>query len=458
MASQSSKVTTARGTRDFLPEQMIVRSAIINSIKKIFEKYGFEPLETPSIERLDVLTDKYGEEGDQLIFKILKRGTGLEKVGVEIDEFTVKNYNEIIDLGLRYDLTVPLCRVIAMHRNKLVFPFRRYQIQPVWRADKPQKGRYREFYQCDVDIIGSSSMLADTEIIFVGYKILKELGFKKFSIRINNRKVLNGILEYCNISRDKSFSVLASVDKLDKIGKNRVIEELKDKNIPDKSIHTLFDILSIEGDHNVKLNELKSLISQDKDGEEGIEELGEIFSSLVSYGMDENTYSLNLSLSRGLQYYTGPIYEAVVEEPQIGSLMGGGRYDKLIGMFLKEEIPATGTSFGIERIVDVMTQLEMVPQTKTISRVLVTVFSDELKHESINTAATIRKLGINTELFAAPLRLNKQLSYANKKGIPYVCIIGPDELEKEEIKIKHMETGKEDSIKKDALSEYFKDI
>ncbi|RKY89636.1 histidine--tRNA ligase [candidate division KSB1 bacterium] len=458
MSNRKIKTFAPKGTRDFLPVQMFTRNKIINLIKKIFEKYGYEPLETPSIERLDVLTGKYGEEGDQLIFKILKRGTGLDKVGVELKEFTVTDYKDIIDLGLKYDLTVPLCRVIAMHKDKITFPFKRYQIQPVWRADKPQKGRYREFYQCDVDVAGSSSMLADFEIIYMVYEILKTLGFKNFLIRINNRKILNAILEHCKIEQNKSFFVLSAIDKLDKIGKKGVINELKKKNINEKVIDNLLEIILLEGTFEQKLNELGHIFKENKIGNEGIEELKEIFYYLSKTDIDSDFYSLDLSLSRGLEYYTGPIYESVVKEPKIGSLTGGGRYDKLIGMFLGEDVPATGTSLGIERIIDVMTELNMIPETKTITKVLITTFDENLKQESINTTWKIRNSGINAELFFEPLRLNKQLSYANKKGIPFVCIIGPDEKKQNKVKVKNMKTGEEKLIENNKIVEFIKSI
>jgi len=458
MSSKTPKVYAAKGTRDFLPVQMIIRNKILNTVKTVFEKYGYEPLETPSIERIETLTGKYGEEGDQLIFKILKRGTGVDKAGIESEEYKITDYKDIIDLGLRYDLTVPLCRVVAMYRNSIVFPFKRYQIQPVWRADKPQKGRYREFYQCDIDVIGSSSMVTDAEIITVMYDVLKELGFEQFTIKINNRKILNALLDYCTIERSHSFSILSTIDKLDKIGKEGVIKELRYKNVPDNTIDSLFKIIMFEGDNEKKLNEVDSYLNNSIPGKEGIGELQEIFKDLCSAGIDERYYTLDLSLSRGLEYYTGPIFEAVVEKPKIGSLAGGGRYDKLIGMFLNEDIPATGTSFGIERIADVMTELNMIPKAKTISQVLVTIFDKSLTPDSMRVAAVLRKSGINAELFPEPVKLSKQLSYANKKGIPFVCITGPEEKEKNIINVKNMETGNEYKVEQDKITDFFYDM
>ena len=452
------KPSIPKGTRDFLPEQMLRRQYVMNTIRTVFEKYGYQPLETPSIEKLEVLSGKCGEEGEQLIFKILKRGTGIEKVGRPDGplEFTVSNYNDVVDFALRYDLTVPLCRVVAMYQNQIALPFKRYQMQPVWRADRPQKGRYREFFQCDADAVGSASMLADAETITLINEILTALGFKKFKIRINNRKILSGIVEYSGVDVSRGNEVCIAIDKLEKIGIDGVKEELEKREIPQQAISKILPILEIEGDPVSVLKNIATLLSSSEIGTDGVNETEELLSYLKSSGIPAENYVLDLYLARGLTYYTGPIYESVVEEPNIGSLTGGGRYDELIGMFLGKDIPATGTTIGIERIIDVMTELNMLPQAKTASKVLVTVFEKSTRINSMNLVNQLRKAGINSEIFFECGGLKKQFNYANKKGIPYVVIIGPEEAEKNEASVKYMETGKQERMSFEKVVEYLK--
>ena len=323
-----------RGMRDFLPEEMMRRRKVIETIREIFERYGYEPLETPALERIEVLAGKYGEEGEKLMFRVLKRGSGIEKLGKEIEELRITNKREIIDLALRYDLTVPLARVVALNQGKIALPFKRYQIQPVWRAERPQRGRYREFYQCDVDTVGSPSMMADAEIITIINEILTKLGFSRFRIRINNRKV----------PEEKAIDLFIGIDKLEKIGLSGVEEELKNRGIAREAIAKIIPILEVKGDFKTVLSEAEKLLYGSKIGEEGLSELAELFNYATSFGVPPGNLILDLSLARGLDYYTGPIYESVVDEPRIGSLTGGGRYDNLIGMFLGRDIPATGTS------------------------------------------------------------------------------------------------------------------
>lgn len=445
------KPSIPKGTRDFLPEQMLRRQYVINIIKTVFEKYGYQPLETPSIEKLDVLSGKYGEEGDQLMFKILKRGTGIEKVGKKIQEFSITKFRDIVDLGLRYDLTVPLCRVIAMYQNEITLPFKRYQIQPVWRGDRPQKGRYREFFQCDADNVGSASMMADAETITIINEILTILGFEKFKIKINNRKILTGIVEYSGVNVNRGIDVCIAIDKFEKIGIDGVKKELLQREIPDNAINKILPILEIKGDSKNILNDVSQLLSVSEIGAEGVEEIKELFSYLKSMGIAEENYIVDLYLARGLTYYTGPIFESVVEEPKIGSLTGGGRYDELIGMFSGNNIPATGTTLGIERIIDVMTELDMMPDTKTSTKVLVTVFSDETKDASIKLVQKLRTAGVNSEIFFETGGLKKQFKYANKLGIPYVVVMGPDEIDKNEASLKDMKSGEQNQLPIDKI-------
>lgn len=455
MGKKILKPSIPKGMRDFLPSQKRKRDYVFKIIKDIFEKFGYQPLETSSIEKEEILTGKYGEEGERLIFKILKRGTELEKLGKELKEFTINSCSQLTDLALRYDLSIPLSRVIAMYENELSFPFKRYQIQPVWRADKPQKGRYREFYQCDADIIGSDSVMADAEIILIINEIMTKLKFKKFVIKINNRKILNGLIEYCGIPDEKAENVFISLDKLDKIGIEGVITELKNRSIEDKQIQKLLSLLRINGNNKTILQKISKELENSKSGIEGANELKELLYFLELFNVPEKNIEIDLSLARGLEYYTGIIYESTVREPRIGSLTGGGRYDKLIGIFSGKDIPATGTSIGIERIIDVMSELNMLPEIKNDTKVLVTIFSSEYLKKSIDTVSKIREAGIKTELYIDyNQKIKKQFKYANNNNIPFVIVLGPEEVKLEHIALKNMSSGEQMNISE---KEFFKD-
>ncbi|MDZ7332131.1 MAG: histidine--tRNA ligase [candidate division KSB1 bacterium] len=440
------KPSLPKGTRDFLPEQMLRRQLVMNTIRSIFEKYGYEPLETPSIETLEVLSGKYGEEGEQLIFKVLKRGTGIEKVGRSITQFTISRLSDIVEEALRYDLTVPLCRVVAMYQNEITLPFKRYQMQPVWRGDKPQKGRYREFYQCDADTVGSSSMLADAETIALIHEILTTLGFNKFKIRINNRKILSGIVEYAGVEAVRGNEVCIAIDKLEKIGIDGVRQELQERDISLSAINKILPILEITGPAKNVLSDITTFLKDSAIGLEGINELNELIGYIADLGIPSENYAIDLYLARGLTYYTGPIYESVVEQPSIGSLTGGGRYDQLVGMFLGTDIPATGTTIGIERIIDVMTELNMFPESRTRTQVLVTIFDENTKKASLAIARQLRAAGINTEIFFEAGGLKKQFKYANRKGIPFVVVLGPEEIQNNLISLKNMNSGEQTNV------------
>jgi len=447
------KPTLPKGTRDFLPAQMLKREKVLNLIKSVFEKFGYDPLETPAFENLEVLSGKYGEEGERLIFKILKRGEEL-KEALKQKGASEEAGQTLSDLALRYDLTVPLCRVIAMYPNEIKLPFKRYQIQPVWRADRPQKGRYREFYQCDVDIVGSSSMLADFEILQITNEILTRLGFDRFLIKINNRKILSGIVEYCGIGPERGNEISIILDKLEKIGKEGVKKELKEKKIPEKVIDKLLPVLEIQGNYKQILEKLESYLKNSEIGTRGINETEELFSYLEKSKITKENYKLDLFLARGLEYYTGPIFESVVEKPPIGSLTGGGRYDKLIGIFLGRDIPATGTTIGVERIIDAMTELSLLPEVKTKTEVLVTIFNPETKANSLQIAEKLRQSGFKTEIyFGEKDGLRDQIGYANSKGIPLVIIIGPEEIKQNKIVIKNLKSGTQESISAEELME-----
>ena len=425
-----------RGMRDILPEQMIRRQYVIDVIRDVFEEFGFEPLQTPALELSEVLTGKYGPDAEKLIYQAGHVG------GKE-------------DISLRYDLSVPLCRVVAMH-PQLPKPFKRYQIDPVWRAERPQKGRYRQFFQCDADTVGTESMLADAENVNLIYQVLTRLGFEQFEVNINDRKLITGIGQFAGVPEEQLGGLYRSIDKLDKIGLSGVRDELAENQIPEPVIEKLLALLQIEGDPATVLNALSEQLGDSEIATEGIAELEELNSYLTTLGVPDKFYRMNVSMVRGLEYYTGPIYETVVEEPKIGSITGGGRYDELIGSFSKQGYPATGTSFGIERIIDVMEEFDMFPTTvgKTVTQVLVTVFDAELAQESLKLATLLRQNGIRTEVYSRPTRLSTQIKYADTKGIPYAVILGSDELEMGSVAIRNLASREQQVVPRETLVEH----
>ena len=433
MATPIIKPRVPRGMRDILPEQMIRRQYVIDVIRGVFEEFGFEPLQTPALELSEVLTGKYGPDAEKLIYQAGHVG------GKE-------------DISLRYDLSVPLCRVIAMH-PQLPKPFKRYQIDPVWRAERPQKGRYRQFFQCDADTVGSESMLADAENVTLVYQVLTRLGFKQFEININDRKLITGIGQFAGVPTEQLGGLYRSIDKLDKIGLAGVRAELAENQIPEPVIEKLLALLEVEGDAATVLNELNEQLGDSEAAREGILELEELISYLTMLGVPDEFYRVNVAMVRGLEYYTGPIYETVVEEPKIGSITGGGRYDELIGSFSKQGSPATGTSFGIERIIDVMEEFDMFPSAvgKTVTQVLVTVFDADLAQESLKVATLLRQSGIRTEVYCRPARISAQIKYADTKGIPYAVILGSDEVEAGTVAIRDLANRAQHIIPRDEL-------
>ena len=413
-----------RGMRDFLPDRMILRQHVVNVFRGVFERFGFEPLDTPAIEYAETLEGKYGEEADKLIYKFEDRG------GRKV--------------GLRYDLTVPLARVVALDPD-LPKPFKRYQIAPVWRAERPQKGRYREFWQCDVDTVGSSSMLADAEILAVLYNALVELGFKQFTMRVNNRKVLKGIAATAGVPDGEEANVLRSVDKLDKVAEEGVRAELAEKGFATEVVDRLFRLIT-PGEGDV-LAGLRDALKDHPEALEGVKELEQVREFLGAQGVPEQFYRLDMAMVRGLDYYTGPIFETVVEEPRIGSITGGGRYDHLVGIFLGRDIPAVGSTLGLERIVDVMEALGLFPEAKTLTQVLVTVFDEASAPEAVRLATELRAAGVRTEVMLSEKGgFKKQLAYANAKGIPLVALLGPDEVARGEVTLRSMSDGSQQSV------------
>jgi histidyl-tRNA synthetase len=435
--------------RDFLPADVRKREYVIGVIKSVYERYGFEPLETPAVENIETLMGKYGEEGNQLIFKILKRGEH-EKTGEA-------------DLALRYDLTVPLARVVAQYQNELPKFFKRYQIQPVWRADRPARGRFREFYQCDVDVLGSKSMVVEAEVLAAASDILTQLGFKDFTIRLNHRQILSAILQACNVDADKHDFALVTVDKLEKIGSSAAKEELKRHGIPEgrscelidfltQSLQALHDDISTTAD-STALNYATAKSLGDKIGgsNSGLKALRELESILDFTKLTPASGHIKLDprLARGLSYYTGAIMEITV--PGLaGSLGGGGRYDNLVGMFLGKDVPACGFSLGLERIIVVMSEREMFPKELVSSPadVMVTIWNEDSIAESLALATELRKEGLRVDLYPEADKMGKQFKYASSRGIPYVAIIGDDERARGEVAIKNMNSGEQRSVKR----------
>jgi len=418
--AQKIEPRVPRGMRDLLPEQMIRRQYVIDVIRGVFEEFGFEPLQTSAVELSETLLGKYGPEAEKLIYHAHHVG-GKEQ------------------LALRYDLSVPLCRVVAMYPN-LMKPFKRYQISPVWRAERPQKGRYREFFQCDADTVGSASMLADAETLNVIYEILTRLGFKKFNMNFNNRKILNGIGQYSGVPEEWLGGLYRSIDKLEKIGLDGVKQELKTNQIPDEVIERLLNLLQIEGENLAVLTALRDKLGNYPVALEGIAELEEIIGYLTALGIPAEYYKVKFAMVRGLEYYTGPIYETTIEEPKMPSITGGGRFDNLVGMFMDRSYPATGTTIGIERIIDAMEEMNAFPAAvgKTTAQALMTLFNAQMRPESLMLANLLRQAGLKTELYFESDPLGGQIRYASRKGIPYVVILGPDELAGEKVTVRHL--------------------
>lgn len=419
-----------RGMRDILPQKMLLRQYVIGQFESVFQRFGFEPLQTPGLELRETLMGKYGPDAEKLIYDAQHR-EGKE------------------ELSLRYDLTVPLTRVVAMY-PELVKPFKRYQIAPVWRAERPQKGRYREFYQCDADIVGTASMLADAEIVTMIYAVLVRLGFKSFVTKINNRKILTGIGQYAGVSNELLGGLYRSIDKLEKIGPDGVREEMGQNQIPADVISRIMNLIAIpSGD----FGEMREQLGDVPIAMQGLDELEQLATYLVAANVPPANYRFDFSMVRGLAYYTGPIYETIVTEPKIGSLTGGGRYDELIGLFSNQSIPMTGTSFGIERIIDVMGELGMFPPNlgKTVTQVLVTVFNRELVGNSIRLANELRAVGWNTELGLDTDNLGRQLKYAGAKGIPLAVIVGPDEAIAQKVTLRDLTTGEQTLVPQNEL-------
>ncbi|HEV2238036.1 MAG TPA: histidine--tRNA ligase [Ktedonobacterales bacterium] len=442
-----------KGTRDFLPRDLVLRNRAFALLRATFERYGFEPLETPAVELTSVLEGKYGEEGDRLLFRVLKRGHDLESAGravaalPEDERGAAQLARELSDMALRYDLTVPFARVVAAHLNDLALPFRRYQMQPVWRGDRPQKGRYREFYQCDVDCVGSRSVTVEAEMLAMVNELFSALGFAEFTIHINHRALLDALQAVSGVPADSRVAVLTAIDKLDKIGADGVREELAKTAISADALERLMAIVALTGTPRELIARLRPLVGESREGVAGLDDLEALFGYLEALGVPPARYAFDLAMVRGLAYYTGTIYETTVTRPKIGTLSSGGRYDRLIGQFLGRDLPCVGVSFGLDRMFDAMAELGLLGGDETTTtQALVTLFGPETTAAAFALARDLRAAGIRTEVYAEPKELRPQLAFASKKGIPLALILGPDELARGEVTLRDLRAGSQRSL------------
>ena len=418
-----------KGMRDFLPGEMLKREYVFNIVREVFHLYGFEPLQTPVLELKDTLMGKYGEDAEKLIYHAQHPG-GKEEV------------------ALRYDLTVPLARVVAQYPNDITLPFKRYQLSPVWRAERPQRGRYREFYQCDADIVGVQSMSADAEIVSLIVTALRRLGFEQFSVKINSRKLLTAIGQYAGVEGDLLSELYRSIDKFDKIGAEGVQEELVKRGLPADVVARIIELITSRRPGLQQLDYIDEMMGHFPAAQDGLRDLRDLAENLAYQNVPPQFYEFDFTMVRGLGYYTGPIFETIITEPNLGSVTGGGRYDDLVGLFKGESIPTTGTSLGIERLIDLMDILNLYPPhiVGTVIQVLVTVFGDETRAEATKLAAEMRAAGIRAELYLQDRKIGKQFEYADKKHIPVVAILGADEIAAGMVKFKRLSDGQEITV------------
>ncbi len=444
-----------KGTRDFAPDVMVKRNYIFSTIRKTFEKFGYMPLETPSMENIETLTGKYGDEGDKLIFKILNSGDFLKDVSDQ--ELTDKNpqavAKKIAEKALRYDLTVPFARFVVMNQNSIAFPFKRYQIQPVWRADRPQKGRYREFYQCDADVVGSDSLLNEVELVQIFDEVLTNLKINA-AIKINNRKILSGVAEAAGVP-DKMMDMTVAIDKLDKIGKDGVIKELQERGFSEEAIQKISVLFDLNQSNDENLMAVSSILQNSETGKKGIEELKYIFDYIQMLGLQTAKLEFDVTLARGLNYYTGAIFEVKSLDAQMGSICGGGRYDDLTGIFGLPNVSGVGISFGADRIYDVMNELNLFPASATIStQVLFANFGVEEEKYSMGLLKSMRQAGVNAEIYPEAAKMKKQFKYADDKAIPFVAIVGESEMTAKTVSLKNMKTGEQHTVTASKLNEW----
>ncbi|MFD0766278.1 histidine--tRNA ligase [Mucilaginibacter lutimaris] len=444
----SIKPSVPKGTRDFSPAEMAKRNFIFDTIKSVFRKYGYQQIETPSMENLSTLTGKYGDEGDKLIFKILNSGDFLAKADEQA--LATRNSNQatasISEKALRYDLTVPFARYVVQHQNEITFPFKRFQVQPVWRADRPQKGRYREFYQCDADVVGSPSLLNEAEFIMIYDEALSLLGLKDFSIKINNRKILSGIAQVID-KHDSIIDMTVAIDKLDKIGFDGVVKELLERGFSQVDIDTIKPIILLEGSNDEKLASLRTALQSSETGLKGCDEIQTVFDYVAACKPLTAKLELDITLARGLNYYTGAIFEVKTNEVAMGSIGGGGRYDDLTGMFGLKGLTGAGISFGADRIYDVLEELNLFPQSAEQStQVLICCFDEQGEKYGLPLLQSLRNQNTNAELYPAGAKIKKQMEYANNKQIPYTVLIGSDEMQSGLLTFKDMQSGEQEKL------------
>ncbi len=455
------KPSIPKGTREFGPAVVVKRNYIFNTIKQTFEKFGYLPLETPAMEQLSVLTGKYGDEGDQLLFKILNSGDFLSKTKPEDIELGAKHLTrKVSEKGLRYDLTVPFARFVVMNRNEITFPFKRYQIQPVWRADRPQKGRYREFYQCDADVVGTNSLLCEAEIVQMINEVLTTLGLTDFTIKINHRGILAGIAEAIG-EKGREGDICVAIDKLDKIGQEGVRKELLERGIAESAVDKLEPLYTLQGSNEQILEQLESILGQTAEGQRGLNDLHEVWkylNTLNSQALTAENESglprlmLDVTLARGLSYYTGCIFEVKVNNVSMGSISGGGRYDNLTGMFGMPGVSGVGFSFGVDRIYDVLDELQLFPTSSQVgTKVLLVQFDKESEMYGLPVLQKLRDAGIAAELYPEPAKLKKQMGYADQKNIPFVVLIGSEEMASGKLKLRNMELGEQQDLTVDEI-------
>ena len=451
------KPTLPKGTRDFGPAVMAKRQFIFDSIRTVFRKFGFQPLETPAMENLSTLMGKYGDEGDQLLFKILNSGDFLKDVSSDKLKDARSLTPGIAEKGLRYDLTVPFARFVVMNRNEVSFPFKRYQIQPVWRADRPQKGRYREFYQCDADVVGTNSLICEAEIILMIKEVFKALTITDYTIKLNHRGVLNGIAELIGATSNQT-ALFVAIDKLDKIGEEKVREELSTKGFAAGSLDLLFGLLSIKGSTGEKVTVLKQQFKSNEAGQKGVADIERVLDLLKASGSGDEHVDFDIPLARGLSYYTGCIFEVKINNVAIGSVSGGGRYDNLTQAFGdKENLSGVGFSFGVDRIYDAMEELKLFPKKAEISsRALVCHFDEDSLRYGMGVLSSLRAAGIASEIYPDISKIKKQLDYANKKQIPFALVIGSEETSSGLIAFKNLETGEQEKFYLNQIIDHLK--
>ncbi len=439
----ATKPSTLKGTRDLGPEMMLKRNFIFEAIKEVFKKFGFLQIETPSMEKLEVLTGKYGEEGDQLIFKVLNSGEKVKKADLEAlkNEEYSKFATSVSEKALRYDLTVPFARFVAMNHMELAMPFKRFQIQPVWRADRPQKGRYQEFFQCDADVVGTESLLCEAEVILMISEVFEKLKIEDYTIKINNRKILTGLAEVLECQSQQS-DLFVAIDKLDKLDLTTVLKGLKERNFSQIQMDVIEKFVSSES-----LDTIAELLTLSKEAQLGISEITEVKEILTQYGYDAKHLEYDPKLARGLSYYTGCIFEVKINNVTMGSVSGGGRYNNLTEVFGLPNMPGIGFSFGVDRIFDVMEELHLFPKFRSEStQVLITNFDQVCFNKSLPLLNKLREKNIKSELYPISDKIKKQFNYANKKGIAYVLVAGSDEFEKNSFILKHMESGTQEEL------------